>query len=194
MSANDRFFTNPVLYQRFLSDAKGRLRGTPRGGIQGTVEPDKVKPREKLYRIGHSTSTDDVNFSSPWWMRSETFYEIMSRAERNELDFQDLYRHKAAAAKSFGVADLVLKAEVQQQLRVLSGRGRPVIDVDQDNTVTGAWYGGHEITQLYIPGLREDPSLKTPSAILNSLLKVVLKVSVSDYVKDYWAKRATSTF
>jgi hypothetical protein len=61
-------------------------------------------------------------------MRSQTFYEIASCAERNGFDFQELYRHKAAVAKSFGVADPVLKAETQQELRVLSGRGRPVID------------------------------------------------------------------
>jgi hypothetical protein len=197
MSANDRYFTNPVQYQRFLKDAQGKLAGAARGGIQGTVEPDKLKPGETIYRIGHSNRPDDVNISSPWWMRSQTFYEIASRAERHEIDFQDLFRHKAAVAVTFGVADLVLKATVQQQVRVLSGRGRPVIDVDEKTKeITGAWQGGLEITQLYIPGLREDPAreFSRPSAIYNTLIKVVMSVPVSDYMKENWAKRATGPF
>jgi hypothetical protein len=157
MSANDQYFNNPVLFELFLRDAKG-LMGRMKGGSHGNVEPDKLKPREKIYRIGHSTDPDDANFSSPWWMRSQTFYEICSLAERNEVDFQQLYRRKAAVSMRFGVADLVLKAETLQELRVLSGQERPVIDVDHDTNIrTGAWYGGHEITQLYIPGLREYP-------------------------------------
>lgn len=197
MSANDQYFTNAVQYQRFLKDAQGKFWGAAKGGIQGTVEPDKLKPGEKIYRIGHSNRPDDVNFSSPWWMRSQTFYEIASRAERHEIDFQDLFRHKAAVAKTFGVADLVLKAEVQQQVRVLSGRGRPVIDVDPNTKeVTGAWQGGLEITQLYIPGLREDPDPKfsRPSSIYSSLIKVVMKMSVDDYMKENWANRANGPF
>jgi hypothetical protein len=196
MSANDRYFLNPV-YDSFLRDAQGKLEGAARGGIQGTVEPDKLKPGETIYRIGHSTSSDDVNISSPWWMRSQTFYEIAARADRHEIDFQDLFRHKAAVATTFGVADMVLKATVQQQVRVLTGRGRPVIDVDEKTKeITGSWQGGLEITQVYVPGLREDPGrdFRRPSSIYNTLIKVVMKVPVSDYMKKNWANRANGPF
>jgi hypothetical protein len=66
MSANDRYFTNPDLFERFLEDAKRQLWGRVKGRIQGDVKPDRLRPREKIYRIGHSTDPDDINSSSPW--------------------------------------------------------------------------------------------------------------------------------
>jgi hypothetical protein len=46
---------------------------------------------------------------------------------------------------------------------VLTGRGRPVIDVDKNTKeITGSWQGGLEVTQVYIPGLREGSRPRLP--------------------------------
>lgn len=178
-AANQNLFDDPREYDRHKAAASGFSGGRARGGIAFITE-DKVRPGEILYRIGHSNMPMTVNMSSPWWMREDTFEHIMGCADRAGSDPQQLFRMKCAVACDFGVADVILMAQVKQTLRAFTGRGYPVWD-ESDEKKGQLWLGGMEIAQLFIPGLR-DFARKIPTPLCHASLEILEKFKVSEYI------------
>jgi hypothetical protein len=180
--ANQRFFDDSNTraeqerYARGWDSRKGKLTG----GITFPIE-DKVRCGGRLYRFGHAEKTDEENFSSPWWMRQETFTEIVARALRTGASLSDMNRIKNAVAHDFGSSGVIFVVELLQDLRVFSGRGRPVQESGQMGGVKDRiLLGGVEIAQLFIPGLR-DFTRRGRSDIAHAAMRIVRSEPASAY-------------
>ena len=176
---NQKFFDDPMEYQRQMNFAGGYSAKGVRGGMWPLTE-DKLRPGEVIFRVGHSNLPMTKNISSPWWMRDESFYAICDASERSGTALPSLYRMKCAVAYDFGVADIVLEARVTALLRVFAGHGRPVVD-DSDERRGQAWYGALEIAQIFIPGLR-DFTTGFPTRICHQSIEIVAKYKLIEYI------------
>jgi hypothetical protein len=168
--------------------------GTFKGYTGGITYPDETKiPRGTvLVRIGHSRDDkgnpipDWINLTSPWWMTTSTFEEIVGRSEDAQTPMQQMLRMKLALTPDYGVADTLFWVVTRDTLRSWSGRARPVME-DPDPAVREAkgrpmaWYGGYEVLQHFIPGLR-DFAKKCPTPCALSSFAVLPKVPLSGYV------------
>ena len=186
MPANDAEFVGTT-GDRNLAFAQGWNPSTKsaRGGIS-FPQPVKVRAGEVLIRIGHSVDNagnplpDWVNLTSPWWMTSSMFHEITGRSEDSGTGISQMVRMKLALTPDFGVADTLFWVIVRQTLRAWNGRGFPVMEdpdpmVREKQGVPLAWYGGYEISQNFIPGLRDFAAWQ-PSAIALDSLEVLPKM------------------
>lgn len=192
MPANDAEFSGAAR-ERNLSFAQGWNPGTraARGGISFPQEV-KLRAGEVLIRVGHSVDEkgdpipDWVNLTSPWWMTSGTFLEIAARSEDSGTDIGYLVRMKLALTPDFGVADTIFWVRLRQTLRAWNGRGFPVME-DPDPQVRArqgvpmAWHGGYEISQNFVPGLRDFAAWQ-PSAIALDSLEVLPKMPLFGFV------------
>ncbi len=191
MPANDAEFVGTT-GDRNLAFAQGWNPSTKsaRGGIS-FPQPVKVRAGEVLIRIGHSVDNagnplpDWVNLTSPWWMTSSMFHEITGRSEDSGTGISQMVRMKLALTPDFGVADTLFWVIVRQTLRAWNGRGFPVMEdpdpmVREKQGVPLAWYGGYEISQNFIPGLRDFAAWK-PSPIALASFDVLPKMPLSDW-------------
>ncbi|MFT8244572.1 hypothetical protein [Roseomonas sp. BN140053] len=141
-----------------------------RGGIASPRET-KLSNEQVLYRIGHSTSPLVKNLTSGWWMTAGTFLGLGVLAGRledyparpgedmskRETVMQHMMRIKLAVSPDFGVFDTVFSIRLEQPLKAFSGRGFPAAEPGDDaermaKSRPMAWFGAHEVAQLYIPG------------------------------------------
>ena len=189
MAANDTEFGGTT-GDTNLAFAQGWNPSTrsARGGISFPQQV-KIRPGEVLIRIGHSVDAagnpvpDWVNLTSPWWMTSSTFLEIGGRSEDSGTGIAQMVRMKLALTPDFGVADTLFWVIVRQTLRAWNGRGFPVME-DPDPTVREkqgvplAWHGGYEISQNFIPGLRDFAAWK-PSPVALASFDVLPKMPLT---------------
>ncbi len=161
-----------------------------RGGISFPQEV-KIRPGQVLIRIGHSVDDkgdpvpDWVNLTSPWWMTSSTFHEIAGRSEDSGTDIGQMVRMKLALTPDFGVADTLFWVIARDTLRAWNGRGFPVMEdpdpaVREKQGVPMAWYGGYEISQNFIPGLRDFANWK-PSPVALACFDVLPKMPLIEW-------------
>lgn len=115
----------------------------------------------------------------------------MNVADRAEIDPNELFRSYCAVSYDFGVADIVIRARVKMTLRAFTGRAVPVFDKASGHNeawagVSGtkypgqAWIGSNIVTQLFIPGLREETT-KFPTRMCHDALQIVEKVPLDAY-------------
>jgi len=189
MSANDSEFIGTAR-GRNLDFAKGwnAAGNAKRGGISSPQEV-KIPKGRVLIRIGHSRDEsgakmpDWVNLTSPWWMTDATFLEIAGRSEDAGTPIAQMVRMKLALTPDFGVCDTLFWVVTKQPLRAWHGRGNPVLE-DPDPKVRAAkgrplgWWGGYEVGQNFIPGLR-DWAANRPSAAAIDGLAVLPKMPLS---------------
>lgn len=189
MAANDSEFIGAAR-QRNLDFATGwnAAGSAKRGGISAPMEV-KIPKGRVLVRIGHSRDEsgaampDWINLTSPWWMTDATFLEIAGRAESAATPIAHMVRMKLALTPDFGVCDTLFWAVTTQPLRAWHGRGNPVLE-DPDPAVRAAkgrplgWWGGHEVGQNFIPGLR-DWAANRPSAAALTGLAILPKMPLS---------------
>jgi hypothetical protein len=189
MAANDTEFGGTT-GDTNLAFAQGWNPSTrsARGGISFPQQV-KIRPGEVLIRIGHSVDAagnpvpDWVNLTSPWWMTSSTFLEIGGRSEDSGTAIDHMVRIKLALTPDFGVADTLFWVIVRQTLRAWNGRGFPVMEdpdpaVREKQGVPLAWHGGYEISQNFIPGLRDFAAWK-PSPVALASFDVLPKMPLS---------------
>ncbi|WP_426957537.1 hypothetical protein [Muricoccus radiodurans] len=191
MPANDAEFQGAARASGY-DYARGYMPGkpTPTGGITYPSEV-KIPKGTVLIRIGHSRYDDGspmpdwVNLTSPWWMTSGTFLEIVGRGEDAGTDMQHMFRMKLALTPDFGVSDTIFWVVTKTSLRAWNGRARPVME-DPDPAVREkkgrplAWLGGFEIAQNYVPGLR-DFKARCPTRCALDSFEVLPKVPVTRY-------------
>lgn len=191
MAINDSEFQG-TQRERSRDFARGWSSGskTFMGGIT-YPEENKLRPGLVLMRIGHSRDAagnampDWVNLTSPWWMTSSTFLDIVGRGEDAGTGMDQMFRMKLALTPDFGVSDTVFWVRTKHSFRSWAGRARPVLE-DPDPAVREkkgrplAWMGGWEVVQNFIPGLR-DFSANTPTAAALSGFEVLPKVPLSSY-------------
>jgi hypothetical protein len=187
--ANDRFFDDSKARAEQERYARGwdPRRGKLTGGITFPTE-DKLRAGETLYRFGHAERNDEENLSSPWWMRDAAFHEIVARASATGATLEETNRIKNAVAHDFGTAGVLFVVVVAQELRIFSGRGRPVEESGANGGVLRRILpGGFEIAQLFIPGLRDYPT-GTRSAIARGALRFVRTEPAAEYLANQQAR------
>lgn len=123
-----------------------------RGILNPSVETLTPVRHLHLYRLGHSTLSDDENLSSPWWTDYENFITLKAFAERNSMSLTISSRVQNAQTPEFGPANVVYKARLAAPLMAFQGLGRPVLASD------GRIYAPPQmVTQTFVPGLRSWP-------------------------------------
>ncbi len=178
MPVNQSLFDDQASFDRQMSFASGISRDRVRGGMYAVTQ-DKLRPGEVIYRVGHSMMPMTKNMSSPWWMRDESFYEIVGASQASGTGLGQLYRMKCAVAYDFGTADIILRASVKQTLRVFAGHGRPVID-ESEGRSGQVWFGALEIAQMFIPGLR-DFRTGLPTPVCHAAIEIEERFKVTDF-------------
>jgi len=165
-----------------------------RGGMANPQEM-KLHTGQVIYRLGHSNLWDRVNQSSPWWMLDQTFLELTITSEGVRSGLVGLARMKLALTPDFGSCNRVFAAIVRRPLRVLVGKGFPVLE-DPDPAVRAklgrpvAWSGSAEIPQLFIPGLRDWSSNPTD---LSAVAKEALVFARPQHVRE-WSRFQNTRF
>jgi hypothetical protein len=98
-------------------------------------------------------------------------------------------RIKNAVSYDFGPADVIYVVKLREPLRVFTGRGRPVEDSGREpgSVAKRIFPGGFEITQLFVPGLRDYPAA-VRSAIALRAMHVVRSEQTVDYVLNQRAR------
>jgi hypothetical protein len=191
MAENDDQFQGSMR-EKTRDFARGWSPGTKKfmGGITWPEE-NKIRAGTVLMRIGHSRDDggnpmpDWINLTSPWWMTSSTFLDIVGRGEDAGTEMNQMFRMKLALTPDFGVSDTVFWVQTTVPLRSWAGRARPVLE-DPNPVVREAqgrplgWMGGWEVVQNFIPGLR-DFARGCPTPLALNGFKVLPKVPVSAY-------------
>ncbi|MBS7809847.1 hypothetical protein [Roseococcus pinisoli] len=191
MAINDSQFLG-TLRESNRDYARGWSSGarTFMGGIT-YPEENKLRPGLVLMRIGHSRDAagnampDWVNLTSPWWMTSSTFLDIVGRGEDAGTEMNQMFRMKLALTPDFGVSDTIFWVRTKQSFRSWAGRARPVMEdpnpvVREKQGRPLGWLGGWEVVQNFIPGLRDFATNAPTSAALDGF-EVLPKVSLSSY-------------
>lgn len=143
-ASNAELFIEPQRSVQFALARKGILNPSVE-----TLTPGR---HLHLYRLGHSTLSDDENLSSPWWTDYENFITLKHFAARNSISLTISSRVQNAQTPEFGPANVVYKATLATSLMVFQGLGRPMLGSD------GRIYAPpHAVTQTFVPGLREWP-------------------------------------
>lgn len=192
--ANDKYFSDPKL--RAEQERFARVFDSREGGFRGGItfpEEDKVYQRDHLlFRFGHGGRSDEENLSSPWWLRQDSFNEIVARARMSKTNLIEMSRIKHAVSHKFGLADIIYVVEVRQPLRVFTGRGRPVVEESlmPGSTAGRIFPGGFEIAQLLIPGLRESAMVKCRSQIWHQALSFYRSEPALDYIVNQATRNA----
>jgi|SRR5271168_2295345 len=140
IASNAELFVEPQRSMQFALARKGILNP----GVE-TLTPVR---HPHLYRLGHSTLSDDENLSSPWWTDYENFITLKHFAARNSISLTISSRIQNAQTPEFGPANVVYKAKLAAPLMVFQGLGRPMLASD------GRTYAPpHTVTQTFVPGL-----------------------------------------
>jgi hypothetical protein len=137
----------------FVEPNRSKQFAMARMGIMNpSVETLSPTRHLHLYRLGHSTLSDEENLSSPWWSDYESFVTLKHFATRNSISLTISSRIKNAQTPEFGPANVVYKARLAAPLMVFQGLGRPMQGGD------GRLYApGLAVTQTFVPGLRAWP-------------------------------------
>ena len=198
MSANQYCFDQPELRKWYLDLAHGfdpRPLSSGGGGFRGGlgfVTEVKIPAGSTLFRIGHSNYEQEANLSSPWWLLENSFYEVLSAAERSSGELEGVFRMKCAVAHAFGRSDTVFQVRTNDRLRAFGGRGRYVEDtaegfnapwvgaISKQQYPGQVWMGASEIMQVFIPGLRDRDN--RPTALASSAISLVERFKVSEYI------------
>jgi hypothetical protein len=123
------------------------------GILNPSVETLSNQRYAHLYRLGHSSLSDEENLSSPWWSDFQSYIALKAFAETNSISLTISSRVHNAQTPEFGPADVLYKAALAAPLMVLQGLGRPVMAAD------GRIYSPpHAVTQTFVPGLRAWPN------------------------------------
>ena len=116
MELNASFFVEPERSRQIRYAKQGLL----------SPEEDKLRPGLMLYRVGHSSLSEEENFSSPWWMDYEAYIKIKKFAETNHTSLTVSHRVQNAVAHRFGGSNILYKVQLRATLRAFIGAGRPI--------------------------------------------------------------------
>jgi len=130
IASNAELFVEPQRSMQFALARKGILNP----GVE-TLTPVR---HPHLYRLGHSTLSDDENLSSPWWTDYENFITLKHFAARNSISLTISSRIQNAQTPEFGPANVVYKAKLAAPLMVALQRIKPAGLHDRTPRICGS--------------------------------------------------------
>lgn len=139
----------PANLAEFEGAALATTLAAAKRGIRSPTPVD-LDPSQyaKLYRLGHSTLSDELNLTSPWWSDYQAYRTMTQFAETNRITLTKAGRIGNAMTPEFGPADTLFTIWIKAPLRALQGVALP-------QTYHGWTFGGlWQVTQTFVPGLR----------------------------------------
>ena len=113
-----------------------------------------------LFRFASTASRPNVWAAGPWWMYDHDYYKVVaahleSRAKHKEegLTLGFLGRAAMAVQQSWSKMDVVVKAVVNNDIKVFAGLGRSQYNEQMPNGISITWKGWPSVEQLFIPNI-----------------------------------------